>query len=640
MRSAITGKRATMAPMTAVIDTSRSPRARLRPVPIRSVRLTDGFWEPRRQLNRTVSLREQHAQLEETGRFRNLRVAAGLERGDNRGKIFNDSDVHKWMEAACWQLATDDDPWLGERVTAILDLLEQVQEPDGYLFSPFIRGLRGARWSDGEAHELYCAGHLFQAAVAHHRVTGSDRALSMARRFADLICATFGEGRGQVDRPDGHPEVEMALVELYRETGERRYLDQASFQIDVRGHRRLGEPYAGWISADYNQDHRPIRDRDRPEGHAVRELYLMSGVADRLLELADPALEAAQLRIWEAMVRGQVYVTGGVGVRDVSEAFGRDYELPSETAYAETCAAVALIMWNWRLLQLTGEARFADLIETGLYNGMLSGVSLDARTYFYANPLACDGGRKRRPWYLVACCPPNLARTLASLPGYLFGTGDGAWVHQYASCEATVGGVELAVRTGYPWDGAVQVEVRSEGEFPLRLRIPAWCVGASLSVNGAGASVALEPGTYAAISRRWRAGDVVELSLPMPVRRLAAHPGLLENAGRVALARGPIVYCVEQADVGGADPRLVQLAAGAEVAPRVRPDLLGGVTVLETDAEQLLPDPAWEGALYREAAGVAGATARPLRVTAIPYFAWANRDAGRMQVWLRQRPGG
>jgi len=624
--------------MTAVVDTSRSPRARLRPVPIRSVRLQDGFWEPRRQLNRTVSLREQHRMLEETGRFRNLRVAAGLERGANSGKIFNDSDVHKWMEAACWQLATDEDPLLVERVDAIVELLEQVQEPDGYLFSPFVRGLRGRRWSDGEAHELYCAGHLFQAAVAHHRVLGSERALDIARRFADLVCATFGEGRGKLDRPDGHPEVEMALVELYRETGEARYLDQAEFQIQARGYKRLGEPYAGWISADYNQDHRPVHERDRPEGHAVRDLYLMSGVADRLLEAADPELEAGALRIWESMARGQVYVTGGVGVRDVSEAFGRDYELPNETAYAETCAAVALVMWNWRLLQLTGDARYADLIETGLYNGVLSGVSLDGRAYFYANPLACDGGLKRRPWYLVACCPPNIARALASLPGYLFGSGDGVWIHQYASGEARVGEVELAVSTAYPWEGEVQVEVRSGGRFPLRLRVPGWAEGARLSVNGADASVPVEPGSYAVVERDWRAGDLVQLSLPMRVRRLASHPGLLENASRVALVRGPLVYCVEQADVGGADPRFIVLPDGAPVEP-VRSDLLGGLTVLEADARLAVPDAGWDGRLYREAGAVEPEGHQPLRLTAIPYFGWANRDAGRMQVWLRSSSG-
>src|SRR5438874_871769 len=626
--------------MTAVVDTSLSPRARLRPVPIRAVRLTDAFWEPRRQLNRTVSLREQHRMLEETGRFHNLRVAAGLERGSNSGKVFNDSDVHKWMEAACWQLGTDEDPWLVERVDAILELLEQAQEPDGYLFSPFVRGLRGQRWSDGEAHELYCAGHLFQAAVAHHRVTGSDRALGISRRFADLICATFGEGRGKLDRPDGHPQIEMALVELYRETGEAGYLEQACFQIDARGHKRLGEPYAGWISADYNQDHRPLRERDRPEGHAVRELYLQSGVTDRLLEVADPGLETAQLRIWESLVRGQVYVTGGVGVRGGSEGCGRDYERPNETAYAETCAAAALIMWNWRLLQLTGEARFADLIETGLYNGMLSGVSIDGREYFYANPLACNGGLKRRPWYLVACCPPNIARTLASLPGYLYGTDDerGVWIHQYATGQATVGAATLAVETSYPWAGDIRVEVRSAGSFALRLRVPGWATGSRLTVNGADVSMPFEAGTYAVLSRDWRPGDVVELSLPMRVRRLASHPGLLENAGRVALARGPLVYCVEQADVGGADPRFLELAAGSEIKANRRPDLLGGVTVLEGPASAAPPDADWEGRLYREAEGVRQGDGEPVRLTAIPYFAWANREAGRMQVWLREPP--
>ncbi|HEX6349881.1 MAG TPA: beta-L-arabinofuranosidase domain-containing protein [Candidatus Dormibacteraeota bacterium] len=622
--------------MTAVVDTSRSPRAALRPVPIRAVRMRDGFWERRRQLNRTVSLPEQHRMLEETGRFHNLRVAAGLERGSNTGKIFNDSDVHKWMEAACWQLATDNDPWLAERIDAILDLLEQAQEPDGYLFSPFVRGLRGQRWSDGEAHELYCAGHLFQAAVAHHRVTGSDRALQMSRRFADLICATFGEGRGKLDRPDGHPMVEMALVELYRETGEPRYLEQASFLIDARGHKRLGEPYAGWTSADYNQDHRPVRERERPEGHAVRDLYLMSGVTDRLLEAADPDLEAAVLRIWESLARGQVYVTGAVGVRDVSEAFGRDYELPNETAYAETCAAVALMMWNWRLLQLTGDARYADLFETGLYNGMLSGVSLDGREYFYANPLACNGGLRRRPWYLVACCPPNVARTLAALPGYLFGSGDGIWIHQYASCGVAVDGVALAVSTELPWTGEVAVEVRSAGRFPLRLRIPGWAQGTRLSLNGQEPDVAAEPGAYALLDREWQPGDVVALSMPTPVRRLASHPGLLENTGRVALARGPLVYCVEQGDVGGADPRWVSLPAESEVRARVRSDLLGGVTVLEAAGRSAPPEPAWDGRLYREAGSGVEAGGEPLELTAIPYFAWANRDAGRMQVWLRE----
>jgi DUF1680 family protein len=551
--------------------------------------------------------------------------------------------VYKWLEAASWALASAPYPELERAVDGAIAEIADAQRPDGYLNSYFARELADERWTDFDLHEMYCAGHLFQAAVAHHRATGSARLLDIATRMADHIDATFGPPeQGKRIGTDGHPEVEMGLVELARETGERRYLDLARFLVDVRGHGFLGDAYDRF-GTKYHQDHQPFRELDEIVGHAVRSVYLNAGVADIYAETGEPALGTALHRLWESMTTRKMYVSGGLGSRYLGESFGTDFELPNGLAYTETCAAIGSIMWNWRMLLIEGDPSYADLIELTLYNAMLAGVSLDGQTYFYQNPLADDGQHRRQAWFRTACCPPNVARLLASLPGYCFGVaGDAIWVHLYAEGRARINladgrAVELRQQTDYPWDGEIVLEVQGEGSFGLLLRVPSWCEqGATLSVNGEAQTPPLS-GRYVEIRRDWRPGDVVRLSMPMPVRPVESHPHVSENAGRVALMRGPLLYCVEAADNPGVTLDDVELAPTTAFTADVRSDLLGSVVTLTGDVRLAAPDTSWSGRLYR--------TARvdddlpPTQsggITAIPYYAWANREPGAMRVWLRR----
>ena len=633
-----------------MVDTSRSPYARLGPLPLTDVRLSDGFWEPRRRVNREGTLPSQYRHLEETGRLDNFRKASGKMEGRFEGIYFNDSDVYKWLEAAAWSLATDPDPGLAKMVDAAVTEIEDAQEPDGYLDTYFTFERADERWTNFDLHEMYCAGHLFQAAVAHFRATGSERLLDVAARFADHICVTFGpEEAGKRRAVDGHEQIEMALVELFRATGDRRYLEQAVFFVDARGRGLLGRPY-GQHDPSYSQDHKPFREQDEVVGHAVRALYLYSGAADAYAETGEEALLEALHSLWGNMTGRRMYVSGGLGSRHEGEAFGEDFELPNGRAYAETCAAIGGVMWNWRMLMLEGDARYADLIEHTLYNAVLPGVSLDGAHYFYENPLEDDGTHRRQPWFGCACCPPNVARLLASLPNYFYGASDDAvWVHLYAegSAEVRLDGdrpVRLRQRTAYPWSGEVEVEVDGEGEFAVMLRVPSWCEeGASIEVNGEPFAGQPSPGSYAEIRRDWQPGDAVRLSLPMPVRRVEAHPYVAENAGRVALMRGPVLYCVEGADNPGPDPRDLRLPEGARFTEEFRPGLLGGVVVLTGEAEVSSPEEGWDGRLYRTATPGATPGAGPAspagsaKLTAVPYHAWANREPGSMRVWIGSR---
>ena len=462
----VSGNMLDSSPRPPVVDTSRSPHVRLRPLPLDAVKLADDFWEPRRRINRDVTLPSQYRHLEDTGRLDNFRRASGKVGGEYQGIYFNDSDVYKWLEAAAWTLAEGSDPELERMVDTAITEVEDAQRPDGYLNTYFTFERATKRWTDFDLHEMYCAGHLFQAAVAHFRATGSERLLDVATRFADHICDTFGPEEGKRHAVDGHEEVEMALVELFRVTGERRYLEGAQYFIDARGHGLLGRPY-GQHEPSYSQDHEPLRDQTEVVGHAVRALYLYAGVSDVYAETGESDLLRALERLWQNMTTRRMYVSGGLGSRYEGEAFGKDFELPNERAYTETCAAIGSVMWNWRMLVFEGEARYADLIEHTLYNAVLPGLSLDGQHYFYQNPLADDGTHLRQPWFGCACCPPNVARLLASLPGYFYSTSEGAvWVHLYAEGAAAVElegnrTINLRQRTRYPWDGRVEIQRRS-----------------------------------------------------------------------------------------------------------------------------------------------------------------------------------
>jgi DUF1680 family protein len=638
----------TVSPATAtrpvVVDMSRSPFAKLRPVPLDAVEIADTFWAPRQRRNREASLPSQYRLLWDTGRIDNLLRAAGERDGAFQGRVFNDSDVYKWLEAASWSLATHPDPELRAMVDEIVPIIAAAQRPDGYLNSYYARDHAAERWTDFDQHEMYCAGHLFQAAVAHHRATGSPALLDVATRFADHLDTVFGpESAGKQVATDGHPEVEMALVELARETGERRYLDLARFFLDVRGHGILGDAF-GRFGPEYHQDHQPFRELDEIVGHAVRAVYLNAGAADISAETGEPALLQTLHRLWQSMTARKMYVSGGIGSRYEGESFGEDYELPNALAYTETCAAIGSLMWNWRMLLIEGDPRYADLIELTLYNAILPGISLDGETYFYQNPLADEGSHRRQAWFGTACCPPNVARTLASLGGYLYAVaGDQIVVHQYVAGSARITlddsrEVALQLRTHYPWDGDIALAVDGEGDFALMLRVPAWCNdGATLTINGEPVPASLTPGAYAEVRRTWRPGDTVQLSLPMPARRIASHPAVEENTDRVALMRGPLLYCVEQSDNPGVDLRAVAIPEEAAIRAIDRPNLLGGVVALEIDAALQPADAPWSGILYRDASAESTSPRRePVTVTAIPYHAWANRAPGPMRVWLRR----
>lgn len=598
----------------AIVDTDASPRARLRSLPVSAVRLRDAFWEPRRQTNRTVTLPAQLRHCEETHRLRNFDRAAGKTDAPFEGIFFNDSDVYKWLEAAAWSLATDPDPELDAAVDAVIARVAAAQQPDGYLNTYYMFDLAAERFTNlRDMHEIYCAGHLFQAAVAHHRATGKTSLLAVARGMADHLASRFGDGPGQTPGACGHPEAEMGLVELARATGERRYLDLARHMVSARG--RTPAVCGG---GRYWQDHAPVTEQREVTGHAVRQLYLAAGVADLLLEADDPALQAATDALWTNFTERRMHVTGGAGARWEGEAFGGDWELTSERAYTETCAAIASVQWNHRLLLLTGDVRYADLIEWTLFNAVLPGLSLDGLRYFYQNPLADRGAHRRKEWFGCACCPPNVARLLSSLPGYFAALdGDTVVVSQYASGTIDANGTHVEIDADYPWSG--ELRVRAEGDArAVRLRIPAWCVGATVDgvpIASGWVEIPLVDGRCAAT-----------VVLPMPPSRLAASPRALALRGQVALHRGPLVYCVESVDLKGVDAWDVALAG--PVSEIAAPELLGGVVALEADGSARTDG---ERPLY----GHGRSEERvPVRVRAVPVYAWANREPGPMSVWL------
>jgi DUF1680 family protein len=650
--------------MSVVVDTSHSPYAKLRPIPLDAVTLTDSFWAPRLRALRAVTLPAQLAQIEQTGRLDNFRRAAGELDVPRKGYVFDDSDVYKWLEAVSWSSVGSDDfnrPMKATEVATtnhserflpnLTPILLAVQQPDGYLNTAFMFDKADQRWTNlRDWHELYCAGHFIQAAIAQTRATGDEQILTSARKFADLICTTFGpedqgpDASGKRPGVPGHQEIEMALVELYRLTRDRKYLVQAQYFLDARGHGLIG-------GSPYHQDHKPYRSLDHHAGHAVRALYMNCGAADLYAETGDPTLLDTLTRLWEHVTTRQMYVTGGFGARHSGESFGDDYELPNRRAYAETCAAIASVMWNYRMVLITGDARYTDLLEHTLFNAVLPGFSADGQGYFYVNPLTNDGDHRRQPWFSCACCPPNIARLLASLPGYFYSWSNDfsrftLWLHLYADNTLTIplpdgSPLTLEIRTAYPWGEDLTITVRGSGTFTLNLRLPGWCETPTLTTSFPHEESPLTPGTYHPLTRTWTDGDTLTLHLPMPVRFLASHPAVAENTGRVALQRGPLLYCLESAD--NPDVNLDEIVLDPTAPPTLdsRPDLLGGLTLLHLQAEHQPAPPAWSTTLYRpltSASPPPPATHHASLITALPYYAWANRTPGQMRVWLRTFP--
>lgn len=634
-----------------------APRIIWWPVALADVTVEGGFWAHALRINRERTIPFQYEQLEQTGRIDALRLdwQPGQEPVPH---IFWDSDVAKWIEGASYSLATHPDTALDAQVDAVIALLTAAQQPDGYLNTYFTAVKPDERWTDlRDAHELYCAGHLIEAGVAHYQATGKRTLLDVVRRYADYIDTVFGRGPGQKRGYCGHEEIELALVKLYRTTGEDRYLRLAQYFIDERGQepyyfdleaQQRGTPgffeahIAGGpplrASREYNQSHRPVREQTEVVGHAVRAMYLYCAMADLAGETGDASLLAACKRLWQHLTTTRLYLTGGIGSAAQNEGFTGDYDLPNETAYAETCAAIGLVFWAHRLAQLERDARYVDVLERALYNGVISGVSLDGTRFFYDNPLASNGATHRQEWFGCACCPPNLARLLASLGQYVYSSNDtDVAVHLYiqGSVRLSVGdrSVTLRQQTDYPWGGAVALTVEAERptRFGLNLRLPGWCRKATLRVNDEPIDLqgALSGG-YIRVEREWSDGDRMRLDLAMPVERVYAHPRVAADAGRVALQRGPLVYCLEETD-NRVPLQEVRLPREAGLAARFERDLLGGVSVVA--GEGLAVDAAdWDRDLYRTAPPES--SARPL--TAVPYYAWDNREPGQMRVWVQE----
>jgi DUF1680 family protein len=625
----------------------------VKPVPFTAVHLDDVFWAPRIETNRAVTIPYAFGKCEESGRMDNFERAAKALRGESfenhklPGFPFDDTDPYKVLEGASYALAVQPDPKMSAYLDGLIAKFAAAQEPDGYLYT--IRTIDPQhpnswdgpnRWlnESQQSHELYDAGHLFEAAAAHYQATGKTNLLNIAVKEADLLCKTFGPATNQLHLWPGHEIVEMGLAKLYRVTGEQRYLDLAKYFIDVRGSRSGGD--------DYHQSRIPPVDQTEAVGHAVRAGYLYSGMADVAALTGDENYVHAIDTIWENVVGKKIYITGGIGARSSGEAFGKNYELPNLTAYNETCAAVANDYWNERLFLLHGDAKYVDVMERTLYNGLLSGVSLDGTKFFYPNPLASNGSHERSPWFGCACCPGNITRFMASVPGYVYAQqGNTLYVNLYAGGMADVTldnkrKIKLTQETRYPWDGAVKITVSPDkkSKFAVNVRIPGWAQNepvpgdlykfldaarepVTLKVNGQSVPVKLEKG-YVSLNRSWKPGDVIELNLPMPVRRVVANENVKADVGRVALQRGPIVYCAEWPDNPNGKVHNLLLPDDQPLTAAFEPALLNGVETIIGKAFSVTKDA--DGRLVK--------TEQDFK--AIPYFVWANRGRGEMAVWI------
>jgi uncharacterized protein len=628
----------------------------IRAVPMTAVTIDDGFWAPKLAINRTVTIPHILKENDDTGRVANFEKAARRKTGPYEGRRFNDTDIYKIIEAASYSLALVPDMRLSTKLDELIQLMADAQEKDGYLFPARTidpehpaPGVGPERWIyENGSHELYNAGHLYEAAAAHFQATGKRSLLDIAIKNADLVCRTFGpNGRHAVP---GHEEIELALVRLYRVTGNATYLQTAEWFVAERGKPHPDMPpypekaFEMYNDRAYKQDQAPVVEQNRAVGHAVRAMYLYEAVTDVAALTGSDAFGKAADRLWQDVVSKRLYLTGGVGARGTTESFGDDYELPNLRAYTETCASVGNDLWNHKMFLRHGDGKYVDLLERILYNGALAGVSLAGNTFFYQNPLESNGRAKRTEYFEVACCPANLARLLEQVPGLVYAQTDDAstrlgtgtiYANLYIGNHATVTmgkrAIKLAEDTRYPWDGDVSLTLDPEGSgvFTVALRIPGWARDqpvpsdlytfadqsgepASISVRSRNAEperVALDVRDgYVHIKRNWKRGDTIHLTLPMPARRIVAHAGVKDDEGKAALQRGPLVYAVEAIDNGGTALDLV-IPRDAALRARFRADLLNGVEVITGDGS------------------------RPF--TAIPYYAWNNRGQGEMAVWVR-----
>ena len=625
------------------------------PVFLNNVRIQDAFWNVRQETIRSVTLPAIYRNFEKLGYLDALKLE--WKPGEpKRPHIFWESDLGKWIEAVSYVLAVHPDDGLAQQIDYLIDLLSQAQQPDGYLNAHFTVVNPDKRWANlRDWHELYCAGHLIEAAVAHYGATGNRTLLDVMIRYANYIDSAFGPEEGQLRGYPGHPEIELALVKLYHATGEQCYLELSRFFVDERGQQphyydlearaRNEDPADFWAKTyEYNQSHKPVRLQTEAVGHAVRAMYLYAAMTDLARETSDQSLLDAVKGLYSSVVERQMHITGSIGPGRHNEGFTADYDLPNNTAYAETCAAIGLFLWMHRLAQLEHDGKYVDVMERALFNGILSGLSQDGEQFFYENPLAVDRQNEqfrhkphhRQPWYGTACCPPNIARLLASLGNYIYSAGlNEAVVQLYVASEATLRiahqKVTMKQETNYPWDGTITITVHPEhsGSFSILLRVPGWCNRFLLTVNGQRWFIKPEQG-YVRIERLWKPNDEITLDLDMPIERVYSHPRVTANRGRVALTRGPIVYCLEEVD-NGENLDLIGLSRTAQLAAVHEMDLLRGIVTITAEGQRVI-------AASAHNYSTAPMEYQPVHIKAIPYFAWDNRESGDMLIWMHELP--
>lgn len=618
---------------------------KIEPVGFSRVQISDSFWSPRIDKVSTVTIPVCIDQTEvKTPRIRNFEKVARKKGEKHEGIYFDDSDVYKALEAIAYSLRNHPDKQLEQKADEWIDKIAAAQLPDGYLNTYYTLNGLDKRWTDMEKHEDYCAGHLMEAAVAYYNTTGKRKLLDVAARFADHIDSTFRlQNRHWVS---GHEEIELALVKLYKATGNKKYLDLAYWYIEQRGHGYgKGVIWDQWKDPKYCQDDVPVKDQKEIEGHAVRAMYLYTGAADVGAAKNDSAYMNAMKQVWEDVVYRNMYITGGIGSSGRNEGFSVDYDLPNHSAYCETCASVGMVLWNQRMNLLTGDAKYIDVLERSLYNGALDGLSLSGDRFFYGNPLASNGGYGRSEWFGTACCPSNIARLVESLGNYIYASSDNAiWINLFVGSNTSIAlkknNVQVVQQTNYPWSGSVKITVTPSAKtsFPLYIRIPGWArnepvpgstyryadrtdSSIRLSLNGKPVKYAVENG-YAVINNQWKKGDQVTLDLPMPVRRVVAIDSVKADRNRIALQRGPLVYCVEQpGNISKVQNFIIPDDAVFDVA--FDKNTLGGIVSIKTEVPVIKPDEAGKNIKMEK---------EP--ITAIPYFSWANRGKSEMQVWL------
>jgi len=625
-----------------IINTSASPKAQVHSVPIRAVTMGDGFWSERMRTNAEESIPTLLALLEEHGVVDNFRRLSGRKNASRKGPLYTDSDLYKWMEAVAFVLQSGDRPQLRQTLDKLIDDVLAAQEPSGYLNTYYVGERAKLRFTEMyRSHELYCLGHLLQAAIAYYRATGDRKLLDGGIKYVDYVLHTLGPEK----KPalTGHPEFEMALVELYRTTGDKRYLDFVNYLFTGEKLRlQLTDDQVTYLFSGI-----PFTSRTELEGHAVRALYACSGATDYYLETGDPNYGDTLDRLWKDLVSRKMYITGGVGSYAEGEAVGGAYDLPNQRAYAESCAAIANLMWNWRMLAGSGDAKYTDVIERALYNGINSGMSLSGTLYCYRNPLLSRGAEDaRQPWYDTTCCPPNLERTFAAIPGYLYSTSpSGIYVNLYHSSTLDwhlEDGTELKLvqRTKYPWNGDISLTLRpaKPTTFTLYLRIPEWASKATVTLDGKPAPGKVKPGEYFAIHQEWKSESTVGLQLDMTPHLVAANSLVPEDYGKVAVQRGPLLYCLEQVDQEEKGS-IFDVTLSASAGPNwgftweFRPDILGGIMVLKHQGKAPAK-PLSEQPLYQTIERTPRGEEKEVNLTFIPYYAWANRLPGAMEVWI------